>query len=190
MKKMRLVALQVLVVLSVFSCALLDKIISGQEESIFALKSQIVSMKFEVSKQGNNEMLVSYAFYNLSGQKLGLSQTVKLRGSELFIDCRVERLNSKYSIVFPYAFYSNIISASEGRVIVNDYKNSSGYPGIFEGVNYSEKRKIQKLYDGILNNKPTKHSFRSSPHIVIRPNKTGYKLVSRVRGGIEILKSE
>ena len=169
------------------SCFILDKIKASQENEIMSLKAKIAPMMFNVV-QKDDAFEVTYSFLDLSGNVIK-QKTSLIRGNELFVDCIVKNFNSNVKVAFPVVLYSNLISSSEGVEIVNDYNNDS-FPEIFRGVTAREAKQLQKLYKEVLNETKDRNAFRSSPHVVVTNKKVEYQLVSRIRGGLEILKAD
>lgn len=169
------------------SCFVLDKIQDAQEAKIVSLKSKIVPMRFSVQKRGNS-FEVEYSLLDLKGKILKTKKEV-LRGNELFVDCVVKDFNSDAKVAFPVVLYSNVVSSSDGVLFAYEY-NRDGFPEIFHGVPEKEKKRLVKLYAEVLNETENRNTFRSSPHILATEKKETYVLVSRIRGGLEILKAD
>ena len=165
------------------SCFILDKIKASQENEIMSLKAKIVPMMFNVV-QKDDAFEVTYSFLDLAGNVIK-QKTSLIRGNELFVDCIVKNFSSNVKVAFPVVLYSNLISSSEGIDIVNDE-----FPEIFRGVTAREAKQLRKLYTEVLNETKDKNAFRSSPHVVVTNKKVEYQLVSRIRGGLEILKAD
>lgn len=89
-------------------------------------------------------------------------------------------------MVFPVILYSNSISSSDGVSIAYDY-NKDDYPEIF-AITAKEENVLPgftKGFDGI--NRQKSFSLKSS--CFSHRKKEHYILVSRIRGGLEILKA-
>lgn len=169
------------------SCFILDKFQESKEREIISLKAKIVPLTFTVV-QKENSFEVVYSFLDISGNVVK-ENSATIRGNELFIDCIVKDFNADIKVAFPVVFYSNAVPSSEGIVIVNEY-NNEGFPEIFRGVTAHEVKKFKKLYVEVLNEAQDRNAFRSSPHVVASKKPETYQLVSRIRGGLEILKAD
>ncbi|MEL3907423.1 MAG: hypothetical protein P1P64_00200 [Treponemataceae bacterium] len=169
------------------SCFVLDKIQDLQEQEIVSLKSKIIPMRFTLQQRGSS-FEVEYSLLDLKGDIIKTKKEL-IRGNEFFIDCIVKDFNSDVKVAFPVIFYSNVMASSDGVLIAYEY-NKDGFPDIFRGVTTKEKKRFVKLYDEVLNETKSKNTFRSSPHILATEKKETYVLVSRIRGGLEILKAD
>lgn len=183
-KKNLLLLIFVLIIFALASCFVLEKIKSSQESQIVSLKAKIVPMQFTMTQDGNS-IVVDYEFLDLR-EDVVASDTVRLRGNELFIDCVVKNYNSDIKVAFPVILYTNVIPSAQGTVIAQVYNNDS-FPNIFRGVKDNEKKKLRSLYSEVLKEVSDKNAFRSSPHILAEKDPKKYQLVSRIRGGLEII---
>lgn len=187
MKKIVAVILLIVGVIAVTSCFILDKLQESKENEVLSLTAKIVPLEFDLISNGDH-IEVDYRFLDLAGNLIA-EDKVSLRGNELFVDCVVKELDSKTKVCFPVLFYSNIVPSSEGVSIVEAY-NNNGFPEIFKGVSKKEAKKIKAMYTEVLEHAHDVSAFRSAPHVVAKKNITTYQLVARIKGGLELLRSE
>jgi hypothetical protein len=171
------------------------------------LRSETVNMRFMVLSRDEAGVKARLKLYDLSGKELASIEKT-WPGTELYIDMlllpfssasdKAERPDSWLAL--PYRVFTDEVAAASGTLLFDSY-DSAGFPDVLGGVEWSpgEKAAIKKAFakarrlaaKGLPAADSVNGSYGSAVHEVARAAafETGavYKVVSRVKGGVEIL---
>ncbi len=194
-RKISWIILTAVLVLS--SCATMNKANSWleseeerQKKDIYNLKQEIIPARFTLAESKRKKHFnIKISYYDLNNNKVGKEESFSLEGEEVFFECIVVSLDSKSKAVFPYRVYSDVIAPANGRVILKSY-DDNGIPAIFLGIKSRQMESLKDIYYDLQNKDFSKNYFYSVFHIKIPKESRKYKLVSRMKGGIETFEDE
>jgi hypothetical protein len=103
-------------------------------------------------------------------------------------------------LAFPYRIFTDELSAASGTILFDDYA-SGGFPEVMRGIEWSAKEKSaitsafsaarKRAAVGLPATDAAKSAYGSAAHEVSKLSRFGlgivYKVVCRVKGGIEIM---
>jgi len=164
--------------------------IARLEESIQSLKEEIVPIRFMVMEREKNSIKARVRLYDLEGNEVDLLE-MTWPGTELSFDFSVVSVAGRY-LAFPKRIFTDRLAPSSGTNLYPRY-DRGGFPAIFEGGNFSaySRKKLMDLFRMLKEDGDPSGSFGSVVHDIARlaafePGIV-YRVVSRSKGGIEIL---
>ena len=164
------------------------------EERLDFLKQEFVPLKFHIVSL--NPLKIKLRFYNIfSGEQIGNTLIFSFeKGQKPAFDFIVARITKEQFIAFPEKIFTEAIIPEKGLNIAK-YYNSKGYPAIFLNKKLPEttQKAIQEIFSFILNNNTENIPKIYKAFGVMVQNKhteinTTYKIISHVKGGVEIIK--
>jgi hypothetical protein len=186
---------------------------SAQKEKIASLEglsaklsSETVPMKFMILSRDKGEIKARLKIYDLSGNEVSVMEK-SWAGAELYIDVLLIPVKSQKSdakadswLAFPYRIFTDKVSASSGTMLFDSY-DSGGFPEVLRGVTWTTKDEAAiksafadaraKAKAGLPAADAVKGAFGSAAHEIshLASFEEGvvYKVVCRVKGGVEIM---
>lgn len=172
------------------------------------LRSETTPVKFMVLSREGGEIKVRLRFYDLSGNEVAVMER-SWQGAELYVDMLLAPVRTQAAggsseadswLAFPYRIFTDRISAAKGSLLFDVYE-SGGFPEVFSGIEWSaaERAVIAAAFSaarksaaaGLPATDALKGAFGSAAHEVARLARfeagVVYKVVCRVKGGIEIM---
>jgi hypothetical protein len=170
------------------------------------LRSETVPLKFMVLSRDGGEIKARIRLYDLEGKEVAVVEKSWL-GSELFIDMLLVPMRSDEAaekadswLAFPYRVFTDRVGAASGTLLFDAY-DSDGFPEVLRGAPWTarDKAAIKSAFasarklasSGLPASDSAKGSFGSAVHEVSRLSRFEteiiYKVVCRVKGGIEIM---
>jgi len=196
--------LKVFFVLSLFffSTIVLFKYCTDFQESKIAklqakidqLKSETVPMKFVILERSNGNIKFIVKFLNTKGENIA-KDTMMLKGSELSFDFYSIPISSDHFIAFPYKIFTDEIAPKDG-ILLFDYYDNNNFPEIYKDdkMDKDVKEGLTVLFGLLKQGRETEieGNFGNMVHDLknIRQFRTDevYKIVSRTKGGIEVMR--
>ncbi len=166
----------------------LDSTAEKQKKDIYNLKQEIIPIKFSIKKNAEN-FNIKFSFYDLNKNRIMKKENFSIRGNELFLECIVVNISRSAKAVFPYRIYSEQLPPSKGLMILDKY-DYHGEPAIFNGIKTRQMRYLKSVYADLKNKDFSKKWFYSVVHTKVPEQEEKYKLVCRIKGGLEIFKDE
>lgn len=198
MKKIRILIsiillIIVIVVLFKYCIKYQENKIAKLEEKIEQIKSETVPLKFIILERDSNTIRFVIKFIDVAGNTIS-KDTLKLEGSELSLDFYSVPLNDDYYIAFPYKVFTDVIAPDDG-ILLYDYYNVNGFPQIYANDEYDDdvREGLQQLFELILAGHETEiegqfgNMVHDLKHIQQFRTNEVYKVVSRTKGGIEVM---
>jgi hypothetical protein len=170
------------------------------------LRSETVPLKFMVLSREGGEIKARIKLYDLSGREVAAMEK-SWPGSELYVDMLLLPVSSEKGaekadswLAFPYRIFTDSLSAASGTLLFDVY-DGAGFPEVFRGAAWGPKdeaaiesafAQARKLASaGLPAADSAKGSFGSAVHEVPKLSRfepgVVYKVVCRVKGGVEIL---
>jgi hypothetical protein len=170
------------------------------------LRSETVPLKFMVESRGGGEIKAKIKLYDLSGREIS-SMEKSWPGGELYIDMLLFPVRGEAAgkaadsyLAFPYRVFTDKVSAASGSLLFDSY-DSGGFPEVLSGISWSAKEEAaiksafasarKKAAAGLPAAGELPGSFGSAVHEVSKLSRLEegvvYKVVCRVKGGVEIL---
>jgi len=166
--------------------------ISYLENNIEQLKSETVPIRFKIVERTRDSIFVKVKFYDTEGKELS-SNDLTFAGEELSFDFIIIPINDRF-LAFPYKVFTNKTAPEKGELLLNFY-DKHNFPQIFY---YKDLDKIirKSLIDIFVQIKMQNFDlisgqFGNLVHDIkqfnaFETNKV-YKIVSRTKGGIEVM---
>ena len=160
--------------------------------NIAELKAEHVPILFKIVERTDSGMQVVVKFFDAEDNELTRKE-YSLRGKELSFDFQVIPIDKSY-LAFPYKIYSDQIAPVDGIDLIENY-DKAGFPQVFyqSDLSVDNKRVLASIFEKVKAGKilDEKNTFGSVVHDFegIKSFETGliYKIVSRTKGGIEII---
>ncbi len=173
------------------------------------LRSETVPLKFMVLSREGGDVKARLKLYDLAGREIA-SIEKSWPGGELYIDMLlvpVRSLGGSASadswLAFPYRVFTDKLSAASGTLLFGSY-DSGGFPEVLNGESWSAKERsaisaafssaMKSAAAGLPATDAAKGAFGSAAHEVSRLARFDlgivYKLVCRVKGGVEIMEDQ
>jgi hypothetical protein len=170
------------------------------------LRSETVPVKFMVLSREGGQVKVRLKLYDLSGKEVAVMEKA-WAGKELYVDvllipARSEKLSAKADswLAFPYRIFTDELAAAKGTLLFDAY-DSGGFPEVMRGVAWGAKDEAalrsafaqarRSAEKGLPAADSASGSFGSAVHEASRlasfEEGVVYKVVCRVKGGVEIL---
>lgn len=170
------------------------------------LRSETAPVKFMIESREGGQVKAKLKLYDLSGREIS-SLERSWQGSELYIDVllfpvRAEKAEGGADsyLAFPYRVFTDRVAASSGTLLFDSY-DSGGFPEVLRGIDWSakEEKAIRSAFSsarkkaaaGLPAAGEQKGSFGSAVHEVPSLSRFEpgivYKVVCRVKGGVEIM---
>lgn len=171
------------------------------------LRSEIVPLRLMVLSRDNGQVRARLKLYDLSGREVSTIEK-SWPGAELYVDMLLLPFSSESGdtekadswLALPYRVFTDSIGAASGTLLFDAY-DSGGFPEVLRGVAWSAREgsaimaayaKARKLAaQGLPASDSAEGGYGSAVHEVAKLAgfETGsvYKVVSRVKGGLEIL---
>jgi hypothetical protein len=166
------------------------------------LRSETTPLKFMVTSREGGEIEARVKFYDLAGREIAVLEK-SWPGSELYVDMLlVPSRDSKEEawLAFPYRIFTDKVNAAAGTLLFDAY-DSGGFPELLRGIEWSAKERgtiaaafsaaRKKAAAGLPATDAAKGSFGSAVHEVSKLSRFEpgivYKVVCRVKGGVEIM---
>ncbi len=159
-------------------------------EAIAELEEETIPLKFKVLDRGAEGLRVRIKFLDRDGASAGEAEAV-LAGKSLYLDFTVVMKDGAY-VAFPAAIFTDEVPAARGKRLFPAY-DVGGYPAIFrkKGMDARDFRSFAALFLSLKLGRREGDGFGSAVHDVaeIGSFKPGivYKVVSRKKGGIEVM---
>jgi hypothetical protein len=171
------------------------------------LRSETVPVKLMVLSRDDGQIKARLKLYDLAGREVSTIEK-SWPGAQLYVDMlllpfssesgKAERADSWLAL--PYRVFTDSLSAASGSLLFDAY-DSGGFPEVLGGVQWTlkEKAALKAAYakarrlasQGLPASDSAKGSYGSAVHEVAKlagfETGTVYKIVSRVKGGIEVL---
>ena len=190
------------------SAASQKKEIAYLESVSTRLRSETVPVKFMVLSREGGEIKARLRLYDLALREIAVVEK-SWPGSELYIDMLLIPVRSGVTgrdekpdswLAFPYRIFTNEIPAASGTLLFETY-DSGGFPEVMRGIEWSAKEKSviasafagarKKAAAGLPATDAAKGAYGSAVHEVSKLSRfeSGivYKVVCRVKGGVEIM---
>jgi hypothetical protein len=171
------------------------------------LRSETVPVKLMVISRDDGQVKARLRLYDLSGKEVAVVEK-SWPGTELYVDMLLLPFSSESDkaekadswLALPYRVFTDSLSAASGTLLFDAY-DSAGFPEVLRGISWTPKEQaaIKAAYakarnlaaQGLPASDSTKGSYGSAVHEVAKfagfePGLV-YKVVSRVKGGLEIL---
>jgi hypothetical protein len=164
--------------------------LDGLKEAIAALEEETVAVRFKILERGPDGISFRLRFYDRDGTEVGSAEK-KYEGQSLFIDFQVVKAESGY-IAFPERAFTDKVAANQGLSLTSAY-DRGGFPAIMDkkGIAPSAKKVFTSLFLSVKQGRALEASFGSAVHDVkdLAGFDVGsvYRIVSRKKGGIEVL---
>ena len=170
------------------------------------LESETVPLRFMVLSRANGEIRARFKLYDLAGGEVAVVEKA-WPGAELFVDMLLIPLRSGPKaeaadswLALPYRIFTDTLSAASGTLLFDAY-DSGGFPQVLGGVALSQAERASlvgafasaraRAAAGLPAADPAKGQFGSAVHEVASLSRFEmgivYKVVCRVKGGIEIM---
>jgi len=170
------------------------------------LRSETVPLKFMILSREGGEIKARVKLYDLAGREVAAIEKT-WPGAELYVDMLLLPVRSKKGIegadswlAFPYRIFTDTVSAASGTLLFEAY-DSAGFPEVFRGAEWGAKEEAalkaafasaRKLASsGLPASDSVKGAFGSAVHEVSKLSRFEeglvYKVVCRVKGGVEIM---
>lgn len=170
------------------------KKIDQLEEKISLLQKENIPLRFKIIEKINDNIKVAVKYYDTEG-KVIKRDVYEIKGSELHFDFVIIKAKSKeINIAFPYKIYSEKIAPDDGIKIAKSY-DVKGFPQIFYSSNLDSDIEtfFKETFQKVLTDEITAEDdyFGSEVHDINKYKNfkinTIYKIVTRIKGGIEII---
>jgi hypothetical protein len=170
------------------------------------LRSETVPLKFMVLSREGGQVKVRLKLYDLSGKEVAVMEKA-WPGKELYVDillipARSEKGSAKADswLAFPYRIFTDELAAAKGTLLFDAY-DSGGFPEVMRGSAWSAKDEAalrsafaqarRSADKGLPAADSASGSFGSAVHEASHLSSfeegVVYKVVCRVKGGVEIL---
>jgi hypothetical protein len=175
------------------------------ESASSKLKSETVPIKFMVLSREGGQIKARIKLYDLAGGEVAVIEK-SWPGKELYIDMLLEPVRTAREskepdswIAFPYRIFTDELSAASGSLLFDAY-DGGGFPEVLGGAEWSPAERLaistafadarRKAASGLPAADASQGVFGSAAHEIsgISSFEVGivYKVVCRVKGGIEI----
>jgi hypothetical protein len=164
--------------------------LDGLKEAVAALEEETVALRFKILERGPDGISFRLRFYDRDGTEVGTAEK-KIGGQSLFIDFQVVKAEAGY-IAFPERVFTDTVAANQGLSLLSSY-DRNGFPAILDKKTLapSERKAFASLFLAVKQGRAPQASFGSAVHDVKDlagfDVGTVYKIVSRKKGGIEVL---
>lgn len=163
------------------------------EDKIEFLKEEHTPLKFKITERDASSLKYVVKFYDADGKMIkGFEH--QMQGHELMFDFFLVKVSERF-IAFPYKVFTDAIAPDDGVSLIPYYESESGFPQVFyyKGIDPELKKALTALLDDIESGKihENPEHFGSAVHDLagIKRFKVNYryKIVSRNKGGIEVV---
>ncbi len=198
MKKL-LIALVVIAIIASVVTYYLTNYQEIQEQEIVKLELKIDNLKAEhspirfiIREKTEDSITLAAKFYDADGTLIGQVEH-KLEGRELSFDFQVVAADGGY-LAFPYKIYTDEIAPTDGFDLTSVY-DQNGFPQVFAQANLdnTNKQVLSELFAKVKSGEieKDKNAFGNMVHDVheIKSFEKDiiYKIITRTKGGIEII---
>jgi hypothetical protein len=194
-----------------YTAAMQKQRISYLENIGSRLRSETVPVKFMILSREGGEIKARLKLYDLSGREVAVIEK-SWPGSVLYVDMLLVPVRggpapsagsgaqlAEAWLAFPYRIFTDRLDAASGTLLFDSYE-SAGFPDVLGGVEWSstERAGLIKLFSaarrkaaaGLPASDSAKGAFGSAVHEAAQLSSfqvgTAYKVVCRVKGGVEI----
>ncbi len=180
--------------------------IARLEQLAERLRSETVPLKFMIVKKSESDITVRLRLYDLAGGEISIVERT-LPGRSIFIDMLLVPLVSpgggmasqRSYLAFPYRIFTDTTSPASGTLLFDAY-DRKGFPRVLDGVQWTsaERAAIVSAFGAVraeaAKGEPASAAagaFGSAVHESLDFSRFDegvvYKVVCRLRGGVEIL---
>ena len=170
------------------------------------LRSESVPLKFMILSREGGEIKARLRFYDLSGREVAVMEK-SWPGSQLYVDMLLVPIRSEKGaekadswLAFPYRVFTDTVSAASGTLLFDTY-DGAGFPEILRGAAWGSRDEatIKAVFSsarksasaGLPASDAVKGSYGSAVHEIPKMSRFEpglvYKVVCRVKGGVEIM---
>jgi len=165
----------------------------GLESSIAALKEEYIPLRFQVMARSGGGIETKMKFFDAEGKLISVAEH-SMKGESFFLDF-VSVPVGKSHLAFPKAAFTEAIPAELGASLFS-YYDKDGFPEIFaaQGLDQRTRDSLTALFFKLKLGQQPGSSFGNAVHDIKEFKTfelgTVYKVVTRQKGGIEIVEDD